>query len=159
MDCTVMPSEVLAAKVRRKAGFGLLEVVASMIIMALMSTSIMYLHYANRGIALRIQARNEATEIGMNILDSLSALSIHQVEPISNRVVMGSVRNLATGSTTARPYIVNVSTVDHTVSNQVTINSANYGSNAVLISREILVDVGFNLGDGNFHIKLSGVVK
>lgn len=159
MDRTMIPEIGTPESRRSKAGFGLLEVVASMIIMALMSTSIMYLHYANRGIALRIQARNEATEIGMNILDSLSALSIHQVEPITDRVVMGSVRNLATGSTTARPYTVNVTTVDHTVSNQVSINSANYGSNAVLISREILVDVGFKLGDGNFHIKLSGVVK
>lgn len=150
MDAAVMK--------RTRGGFGLLEVVASMIILALMSTAIMYLQYGNRQAALRIQARNEANEVAQNILDSLSALSLAQVIPFT-RPIDGNMRNLATGTMTRRRYIVTVTTPqDQTAGDLVTVGSASYGG-AVVTGKQVLVDVEFDMGGTKHHINLSGVVK
>lgn len=150
MDAAVMK--------RTRGGFGLLEVVASMIILALMSTAIMYLQYGNRQAALRIQARNEATEIGQNVIDSLSALTLAQVQPISDREVLSNERNLATGGTMRKRYVVNVTVQAQTAGETVTIDGHTYGG-TVETSKEILVDVMFLMGTTPHHINLSAVVK
>lgn len=65
--------------VKFKKGFGLVEALASMFILALLATAVMMMNYTNHQAALRIATRNEATTIGHRVLDSLQVLGISRV--------------------------------------------------------------------------------
>jgi type II secretory pathway pseudopilin PulG len=54
-------------------GFGLVEALASMVILALMFTAVMMLNFSNHQAAVRIANRNEAMQIGHRVIDSLQA--------------------------------------------------------------------------------------
>ena len=146
------------SSIKLKLGFGLLEIVVSMIVLALVSTSIMMLHYGNRMASLRIQMRNEATEIGQNILDSMSAHALSKLTPIVNLQVQGNERHLGTGAKTKRIYTVNASIVPHTVNQAVTIDGVSYG-HEVNTRSEIVVKVSFPVANSTQSVELSTVVK
>ena len=104
MDCEVKT-------LKSKQGFGIMEIVASMVILAFMFLAVMQMHYVNRVAVIRIQNRNEATQIAKQVADSLSALGIASVGPISNLVVTGSSRAVSINTSDTPSYRVNV-TVD-----------------------------------------------
>lgn len=60
-------------------GFGLLEALTSMFILALLATAVMTMNYTNHAAALRISTRNEATMIAQRVMDSLQVLGVSRV--------------------------------------------------------------------------------
>lgn len=70
-----------------KQGFGLVEALAAMFILALMAAGVGIMNYTNHYTAMRIAARTEATQIGQSILDSL------EVQGVAN-VVAGDTFNV-----------------------------------------------------------------
>jgi|GEM_PF-5440014 len=63
-----------------KSGFGLVEALASMVILALMFTAVMMLNYSNHQAAMRIATRNEAMQIGHRVIDSLQAEGLSAID-------------------------------------------------------------------------------
>ncbi|NLB62927.1 MAG: type II secretion system protein [Fibrobacter sp.] len=143
---------------RNKSGFGLLEIVASMLIMSFMFSGIMYLHYYNRVIAVRIHVRNEATRIAQNYLDSLSAQGIHNVQDIEDVEVQGSTRTLKSGVEAYQKYTVNVVTTDISDVTNINVESTSYEIKHVSAKR-IDVEVAYEIQGTPFNIKLSSVVE
>lgn len=71
-----------------KSGFGLVEALASMFILAILFTGVMMMNYTNHQAALRIATRNEAVAVGQRVMDSLQALGVSQVTS-ANGVIIG----------------------------------------------------------------------
>jgi prepilin-type N-terminal cleavage/methylation domain-containing protein len=92
---------------KSKAGFGLIEIVASMVIFALMFSAVMEMQYVNRAAALRMQTRNEANQIAQNVADSLQTLGIASVRS-GTFTRSGPSRNLAQGGAVSTQFTVAV---------------------------------------------------
>jgi len=137
----------------KKAGFGLMEVVASMAILGIMFTAVLYLQYWNRYAAVRIQMRNDATQIAQQVVDSLGALGIASVQNISNMQVQGNDRFMATGTNVRAIYTVNV-LVDEGVNNAVLSSSEGH-----IWAKKLNVRVGWTLRNTPFEIQYSTVVE
>lgn len=134
----------------KKAGFGLMEVVASMAILGIMFTAVLYLQYWNRYAAVRIQMRNEATQIAQQVVDSLGALGIASVQNITNMQVQGNDRFMATGTNVRAVYTVNVTVGD---------NSVLTSSEGHVWAKRLNVRVGWTLRNTPFEIQYSTVVE
>jgi prepilin-type N-terminal cleavage/methylation domain-containing protein len=147
-----------AKRQKSKQGFGIMEVVVSMVIMALMASAVMYMQYWNRVAALRIQTRNEATQIAQNYLDSLRAQGLASVVAIPHDTVFGSVRNLMGGASVRTKYVVVVSVADQMTSNPINVSGTSYTATHSY-SKQLNVDVSWVLNKGTYHIKLAGVVE
>jgi len=88
------------------AGFGLIEALASMFILALMFTGVCMMNYSNHQAALRIATRTEAISIGNRVMDSLQALGVSQVDTVwKGDTVMGDTMK-TTGSGFSHQYRV-----------------------------------------------------
>lgn len=75
-------------------GFGLLEALASMFILALLATAVMTMNYTNHQAALRISTRNEATLIAQRVMDSLQVLGVSRVRSDSLDVTGDSTKTV-----------------------------------------------------------------
>jgi Tfp pilus assembly protein PilV len=101
--------------VRYKKGFGLLEALASMFILALLATAVMVMNYTNHQAALRIATRNEATTIGHRVLDSLQTLGISRVQSGSGSVVGDSTKTVGKSFDRVYHWRATVTTITSTV--------------------------------------------
>ena len=81
-------------KTRRKAGFGLVEALVAMVILALLFTGVMVMNYSNHRAALRIATRNQAIQVGQRVLDSLQVLGLVMVNDCSGEIVGDTLRTL-----------------------------------------------------------------
>ncbi len=81
-------------KTRRKAGFGLVEALVAMVILALLFTGVMVMNYSNHRAALRIATRNQAIQVGQRVLDSLQVLGLVMVNNDSGEIVGDTLRTL-----------------------------------------------------------------
>lgn len=93
----------MGSTMNSKMGFGLVEALASMFILALLATAVMTMNYTNHQAALRIATRNEATLVGQRVLDSLQALGVSRVKTDSATVRGDSTKT--TGKAFNRAYI------------------------------------------------------
>jgi len=82
-----------AFKLRK--GFGLIEVMAAMIILALLFTAVMTINFSNHQAALRIATRNEAVTVGQRVLDSLQVLGVSRVTAGTGVVIGDSMKTVS----------------------------------------------------------------
>lgn len=80
---------------KTRRGFGLVEALVAMIILALLFTGVMVMNYSNHKAALRIATRNQATNVGQRVLDSLQVLGLTMVQAGSGTVVGDSLRTVS----------------------------------------------------------------
>ena len=88
------------------AGFGLLEALVSMFVLALMFTAVCMMNYSNHNAALRIATRNEAVSFGNRLLDSLQTLGVSQVDTSLKTVTYIGDTNKTVGAGFTRQYLV-----------------------------------------------------
>ncbi|WP_298770277.1 type II secretion system protein [uncultured Fibrobacter sp.] len=60
----------------RKAGFGIMEVLVSSVVLGFLYMALLNLQKGNHEALLRIRGRDGATEVAQNIIDSLSSLGL-----------------------------------------------------------------------------------
>lgn len=143
---------------QQNSGFGLLEIVASMLIMSFMFSGIMYLHYYNRAIAVRIHSRNEATRIAQNLIDSLSSQGIHNVRNVDNLVVPGATRTLKSGVEAQQKYTVQVDVIDIADSTTVNVESTDYKIKHIS-GKRLNVQVSYEIQGTPFNVNYSTVLE
>ena len=61
---------------KRKRGFGITEVLVAAAVLGFMYMAVMNMHGGNHDALLRIRARDGATEVAQNLIDSLGALGL-----------------------------------------------------------------------------------
>lgn len=84
-------------KLAHKSGFGLVEVLASMFILALLFMGVTIMNYSNHQAALRIATRNEAMAIGQKVMDSLQTLGVSSVKTDTGVVDGDIMKTTGTG--------------------------------------------------------------
>lgn len=138
----------------KRAGFGLVEVLASMIIMALMFSAVNLLQKNNYNTALRLQTRNEATQIAQNVLSGLQAVGVNSVRAVSDSVVFGSMYRMNTGEQIRRQYRVTVELEPHAITDVTA-----HGSFVHIYAKSVSVKVNWLLGNHEAEIQLNSVVQ
>jgi len=63
-------------QMRRKRGFGIVEVLVAAAVLGFMYMAVMNMHSGNHDALLRIRGRDGATEVAQNIIDSIGALGL-----------------------------------------------------------------------------------
>jgi Tfp pilus assembly protein PilV len=145
------------ASMNLKRGFGLVEALVSMFILALLFTGVMMMNYTNHQAALRIATRNEATAIGQRLIDSLQSQGLANIVVGSREITYKGDSTKTTGSAFTREYTckINVSVDDTTFEG--------FGTSIpkakILRAKKIMVDVTWNLGNQTNSINLSTVVQ
>lgn len=139
----------MAQTVSNKSGFGLLEVVASILVMAFTVLAINLLQLSNRETVLRIQQRNEASAIAQNVIDSLNAIGITSIYSTSSPfVVVGSPHRMkTTGTTYTKQYKVSIAA------------EPRFSSEKHIIAQKVDIVVSWKAKETNHSIKVSTVVQ
>ena len=79
---------------RRKAGFGIMEILISAAVLGFMIVALNMLQTSNRDTIIRIRTRDGAVAVSQEVLDSLSAVGVASLQmPASgNKVVLHKIR-------------------------------------------------------------------
>ncbi|HSQ42767.1 MAG TPA: hypothetical protein VLM37_10850 [Fibrobacteraceae bacterium] len=140
-----------------KAGFGLMEALASIFILSLMFLAVSMLNFSNHNTVLRLATRNEATQVGQRILDSLQAVGISSVTGDTITVSGDTSRALKSTGTYTRKYVCEwtvkaiYSTGEGTVADPI---------NSIIRAKKISLSVKWSLNHRDTNtINLSTVVQ
>lgn len=143
---------------KSKSGFGLVEVIASIVVLGLMFSGVMYLQYWNRVAAIRIQYRNEAMTIAKNVIDHMQSQGLSSVHEITDSLVLGRQRDLSTGATATARYTVNVKTTDISLHNAAQVGDSSF-VNSHVVSKRVDVSVHYVVNQAPITLTTSAVIE
>jgi type II secretory pathway pseudopilin PulG len=153
---------------RCKRGFGITEVLVAAAVLGFMYMAIMNMHGGNHDALLRIRARDGATEVAQNLIDSLGALGLASFSDanITNPIVIDSIERTWSGqpgaiTNTIRVYYnaeINVSNDEEYTSKS---SSMLLGSDSIehVYAKRLDVKVSWKFKSSTQSITVSGVIR
>ena len=151
-----------------KRGFGITEVLIAAAVLGFMYMAVMNMHGGNHDALLRIRARDGATEVAQNLIDSLGALGLASFSDanITNPMVIDSIERTWSGqpgavTNTIRVYYnaeINVSNDEEYTSKS---SSMLLGSDSIkhVYAKRLDVKVSWRFKNSTQSITVSGVIR
>lgn len=153
---------------KSKRGFGITEVLVAAAVLGFMYMAVMNMHGGNHDALLRIRARDGATEVAQNLIDSLGALGLASFSDanITNPMVIDSIERTWSGqpgavTNTIRVYYnaeINVSNDEEYTSKS---SSMLLGSDSIkhVYAKRLDVKVSWRFKNSTQSITVSGVIR
>lgn len=153
---------------KSKRGFGITEVLVAAAVLGFMYMAVMNMHGGNHDALLRIRARDGATEVAQNLIDSLGALGLASFSDanITNPMVIDSIERTWSGqpgavTNTIRVYYnaeINVSNDEEYTSKTSSKLLGDAGVSHVYAKR-LDVKVSWQFKNSTQSITVSGVIR
>jgi len=147
-----------------KAGFGIVEVLISILVLGLMAAALNNLQLGNHKTFLRIRGRDGATEVAQHVLDSLKTIGVAAIASSNegNTVTqLGTVERTwdrGLGGKVSVVYTPTV-TVAATSADYIATNKSKYEDVQHVFAKQVNVKVSWNFAGSTQSIDVSGVVR
>jgi len=135
-----------------KSGFGLLESLVSMFVLALMFTAVCMVNISNHNAALRIATRNQATQIGQRVIDSLQSVGLSQV--VDSTFTIRGDTLMTVGPAFSYAYTCRVLVTPDT-----SVQGVNGSPINIVRAKKIVLNVDWTLNGHTNTINLNSVVQ
>lgn len=149
---------------RRKAGFGIAEILVSAAVLGFMIVALNHLQSSNRDAILRVRSRDGAVAVSQQVLDSLASVGVASLQmPASGKkIVLQKTR-----SWEGKPGSIGITNkVDYTVrvnisndADYTTENASYYQNTQHVYAKKVDVEVEWVYRGTPFSINVSSVVR
>lgn len=149
---------------KRKQGFGIIEVLIGAAVLGFLYIAVLNLQSGNRDALLRVRARDGATEVAQNLIDSLGAGGIAVLTDLDNdTLVVEDIERTWTGTPGVLSHTMKVKYSATVVVSPDTLYEASatslYDTITSVYAKRLDVTVSWPFKKTTQSIRISGIVK